>query len=210
MNDGGVTFASDPDGVAFATFDGSDNAFLRVDESTGAFSATDYTLSFWFRLSTENQVDFSGLFASDDGTANGDYQVDFRNGDLRINYKNTAGATAAHVIETIAGLGTDTWHLVTITGDTFWFNDSAAIPLSKPSLGALESFALGANRNRDRTFVGDIADTRIYGSATTWSDAIQSAVYQSGPGSVTSQQSEGTLIMISSAGDWLPTAPQAN
>ena len=194
LNDSAVIFGDD-DGLTFATFDGPSfgtGDFLVVDESAGAFDLSGYTVTFWFRLETDSQNNWTALFSSGDNNASdGAYQIDFMNGALRLH-----GSSISAPIATTSELGAGVWHLLTVTQDTIWLNGSPVDLGTTFSLPALKNFALGVNRGRGSVFKGDIADLRIYGSETQWDDTQQASAYAEGPG-IPSAPNPGTVILIS-------------
>lgn len=189
-NNSTVQFGSE-EGFAYCQFDGSSN-HLVVDESAGIFELSDYTLSFWFRLETTSQSNWSGMFSSADNTQGG-YQIDFHSGILRF-LTGISGQTL--YLNTTTELGTSEWHLLTISKDSIWVNQTRVDFGPSFNLPALKNFALGVNRGRNSSFKGDIADVRIYGAETIWDDATQQQSYAEGPG-IPATPNPGTVILIS-------------
>ena len=186
LNAGGVTFG-DEDGLTFASFGGTSTSYLVVDESVEAFDLGSYTLSFWFRLETTSQINWSGLLSSNYGISGG-YQIGFHSGLLRF----ATGIFAQTVnLTTTADLGTSAWHLLTISPNGVWVDGTFQPYSSNYSLPALKKFALGSS-----SFKGDIADVRIYGPETQWDDAMQASAYAEGPG-LPAAPNPGTVILIS-------------
>jgi hypothetical protein len=183
----GTSIDYSPTGILSISDDNNDDPFLSAE----AGITSDYTVSFFFRFSTA-QDNFTGLLSSDDSTSSA-YQVDVNGGEIRLN-----GVGGTTIIASSAEATLNDWHLVTVTKDSdnghfVWFDGKPGFSLSAaPS--DLVTLTLGSNRNRDRSFIGDLADLRIFDGDTVWTDALQSSVLAAGPYTAVPEPSAFALL----------------
>ncbi|MCA9248811.1 MAG: PEP-CTERM sorting domain-containing protein, partial [Planctomycetales bacterium] len=140
---------------------GGNGAFNYLQNTDGAFTLPNFTVSYFARTDTSNQGGFKGLFSSGNG---GKMQFDSNSGTYWFAYLDETPDFTSPV-------PVDQWDHFAITYDgadtRIYYNGAEVVgsPVAGNPDNTFDLIRIGANRAIDNAFAGDIDDFRIYNNA---------------------------------------------
>jgi hypothetical protein len=158
--------------VRFAGNLNTNDPFSYLENDDGAFTLAQFTVAYWARTDAGNQGGFKGLFTSGNS---GEMQFDNQNGVYR-------GITDAGTINFTDLVPDNQWDHIALTYDgtnTRWYyngTEVAGSPVAANPDNTFQLIRLGANRNLDNAFNGDMDDFRLYNNALTAGEIASLAV----------------------------------
>lgn len=143
----------------FATFSGNADDYLQT---IGPGGANNFTVSLWVRTGSADQGLYQGLFSNNyDANAAYSWQIDNHNGTYRINSTNFA----AMDIGTPTTGGWDNIVLRKTNTGTDWYFNGAFVSSDINSVGGLQNFRVGINRNSGDAYGMDLDRVQVWDSA---------------------------------------------
>lgn len=158
--------------VRFAGNVNTNDPFTYLQNSDGPFTLTNFTVAYWARTDSGDQGSFKGLFTSGNS---GRMQFDTQNGVYR-------GITDAATVSFTIAVPDNRWDHIALTYDgtnTRWYYNGAEVvgsPVAGNPDNTFDAIRLGANRNLDNSFNGDMDDFRIYDNALSATEVAALAV----------------------------------
>ncbi len=159
-------------------FDGSSSLLADINNDTDA-----WVVSCWLKFAAP-QGDYAGIWSSDTSKTANSVQLDYRN--VTVDKLRVAGNSSYNISPDSDNPTVDTWHHVAVlvapnwgNKTQMWYDGGAAIKKSN-NVGDLFQLVLGRNRNNDKSFVGQVAQIKIY-DGTNWNDAAETAEWASPP-----------------------------